>query len=111
MSAQPSLFDWEPPTLADFDGESYSRAHDRLRLNTVLGCVYRSLLHGERWTLHDLTQHCERELGRHVSQTSVSAKLRDLRKTSMGGYDVRSERVGVGGTWVYWLERDASEGG
>lgn len=106
MSAQLRLDDYAPPTLADFDGETYSRSLDRLRLNTVLGCVYRALRDGKRWTLHELTAHCERAIGRHVSQTSVSAKLRDLRKVEMGGFDVRSARAGDSGTWTYWLHQE-----
>jgi hypothetical protein len=107
---QLGLLDWQPPRdsgppdLPHAQGETYSAALDRLRLATVLGCVYRALQDGKRWTLFELARHCEIVLGRKVSETTVSAKLRDLRKTEIGGYDVRSERAGEGGTWVYWLE-------
>lgn len=115
MTAQTDIFEMmmryeppakRPPELPHADGVTYSAEHDRLRLATVLGCVFRALEGGKRWTLHELTEHCERELGRHVSQTSVSAKLRDLRKVAIGGFDVRSERID-GGTWSYWMERKA----
>lgn len=97
--------DYGPPDLPHADGVTYSPSRDRLRLASVLGCVYRALQTGKRWTLHELTEHCEREIGRSVSQTTVSAKLRDLRKEAIGSYDVRSERAGNSGTWIYWMAR------
>ncbi len=91
-----------PPALASHDGATYSRKLDRERLGSVLQSVHRQLATGKRYTLHELHAAVERDLGRTVAQTSVSAKLRDLRKVRCGSLDIRSERAGEGGTWTYW---------
>lgn len=108
MADQQDLFGWKPPApappdLPHFDGETFSPTLDRLRLATVLGAVWRCLSGGKHHTLHELHAAVEADLGRTVSQTSVSSKLRDLRKPDFGAFDVQSERV-KGGTWSYWIE-------
>jgi len=113
--AQLSLTDYtpprdngEPPRLADFDGESYSRALDRVRLNEQLWAVYRALLTGKRWTIRELTEHCERELGKPMSENGIGARLRDLRKERFGGFDIPKDRIGDSGTFVYWLRKEGA---
>lgn len=85
-------------------GDTYDASMDRLRLASILGCCHRAMLNGKRWTLFELARHCERELGRRVSETTVSAKLRDFRQ--LYGLEVPKERVGTSGTWWYWLSSE-----
>lgn len=112
--AQCDLFAWAPrddgapPTRADFAGETYSRAHDRERLATVMGSVWRLLRTGRVYTLPELHAAVEADLGRAVLITSISSKARDLRKRRNGSWPVRCKRVGEGGTWRMWMEEGSA---
>ena len=59
---------------------------------------------GRRWTLYELGAVVEARTGTHYSATTISAKVRDLRKPSHGALDVRCEpRPGARGIWEVWL--------
>jgi hypothetical protein len=59
---------------------------------------------GRRWTLYGLQDEVARITKRYYSPTTISAKLRDLRKTAHGALDVRCEHVaGTVGVWEAWL--------
>ena len=88
---QPELFDWVPPAIyGDRDGETYSQGRDLSRLNAQMRDVYRYMQHGEWRTLADIaarTGHPE---------ASVSARLRDLRKSRFGGFTVERRYIAAG---------------
>lgn len=78
-----------------FDGATYDRAADRMRLTTQLRRVLQYML-GRGWTpLHQIAAALAEPEG------SVSARLRDLRKPKFGEYVVISRRSTDGGTWEY----------
>jgi hypothetical protein len=71
-----------------FDGATYDEKHDRARLNTQLARVYHLMKDGRPRTLEEIRRHTGGEL------TSVSARLRDLRKPKFGGFVVKRTPVG-----------------
>lgn len=86
-----------PLPAAHFDGETYEPELDFTRLTTLLARTYRALQNGEWWTLEELA----RETG--GSESSVSARIRDLRKRKFGAFTVERERV-EGGLHQYRLK-------
>lgn len=80
--------------LATFDGITYSPAADSQRLTRQLDIVRDTLLDHQWHTLADLAV---RSGG---SETSASARIRDLRKARFGGYLVERQRV-RSGLWEY----------
>jgi hypothetical protein len=88
---QVSLFDWTPPQiLGPRDGETFDSARDLSRLNAQCLDVYRYMQHGQWRTLADIsaaTGHPE---------ASVSARLRDLRKPTLGGFTVERRYIARG---------------
>lgn len=94
---QLSLMDWTPPAIyGDRDGETFDRKRDGKRLNAQAAAVFSYMQHGQWRTLADIataTGHPE---------ASVSARLRDLRKPSLGGYTVERRYI-ANGLWQYRL--------
>lgn len=85
----------------DFDGPGLTAA-DRVRLTGQFARVFRVMESGLWLALDEI----EAETG--DPQASISARLRDFRKTKFGGHTVERKRatwVG-GGTWVYRLTRN-----
>lgn len=79
-----------------FDGSTYDPDVDEVRLTSQLGRVYHTMLDGEWWALDGLAAIAK------GSPASVSARLRDLRKTRFGEHVIERTRVG-GGTYLYRL--------
>ncbi len=78
----------------DFDGATYNPSRDKPRLTRLLDRV-RDYMACEQWhTLPEIQSACG------GTETSVSARLRDLRKPKFGGFQVKNEHVG-GGVWRY----------
>lgn len=92
---QSSLFDWTPPAITGpRDGETFDAARDGRRLNAQAADVYRLMRDGKWRTLAEIaaaTDHPE---------ASVSARLRDLRKPTLGGLTVERRHV-ERGVWQY----------
>jgi hypothetical protein len=82
-----------------FDGKTYERDLDGKRLGAQLHSVLNlMLLKNKWWTLAEI----EEETGH--PQSSISARIRDLRKTKFGGYEVERRRVaGKRGLFEYHL--------
>lgn len=57
---------------------------------------------GKRWRLPELRDAVQQRQDKPVLETTISAKLRDLRKHPYGSHDVRSELLS-GRTWVYFV--------
>jgi len=88
----------------DFDGNTYDRSLDLVRLKGVLRAVFSVMCDGDWKTLSQISQEAEQFSGRRCPEAGVSARLRDLRKDKFGGFTVESRRADGGdGTWVYRL--------
>ncbi len=87
LPGQLSLLDWEPPR---FDGATYDHERDHGRLNAQLRDV-RNLMSDKQWrTLSEIAEQTGHPL------QSVSARLRDLRKSKFGGLTVEREYISRG---------------
>ena len=83
-----------------FSGFTYRRELDEDRLTSLLRKVLWCLLNGEWWTLAQLRAGCG------GSEAGISAIIRDLRKTKLGGFTInhrRRETNSKGGLWQYRL--------
>lgn len=96
----------EPPE-PEFDGET-ATPEDAPRLSGQLAVVLEAIQGEKWWTLDELQAFVETRLGRRVTQTSVSARLRDLRKEKFGGHTVERRNEG-GGLFRYRLGRGVSD--
>jgi hypothetical protein len=83
-----------PPPAPDFDGHTYDRDRDGVRLRGLLGAVY-DLMRDHRWRT---VPEIHATVG--GSEAGVSARLRDLRKDKFGGHGVDRRRK-TGGLWEY----------
>jgi hypothetical protein len=84
-----------------FGGRTFNQAIDGKRLSTQLQVVKNLMLDGQWRTL--------KGIGALVGapESSVSARLRDLRKPHFGGYVVDRNRVSEnGGTYIYRVAND-----
>lgn len=98
---QPDLLGWVPPViLGPRHGETYDQARDGKRLDGQMADVFALMRDGQWRTLGEIsgaTGHPE---------ASVSARLRDMRKPSLGGFTVDREHVRKG-LWRYRLRDGA----
>lgn len=78
-----------------FDGATYIKEFDQVRLSKQLQKVFDIMKDGNWRTLEGLSQ-----LTGYPGR-SISARLRDLRKTRFGGHIVERERKENGGTYQY----------
>lgn len=97
---QRSLFDRTPTAKAmpQFSGATYEPKKDHARLGKQMLAVFDAMRGGDWWTLAALEEVTE------YPQSSISARLRDLRKERFGGHLVHRRRRGDGGTFEYRLE-------
>lgn len=79
-----------------FDGVTYDRKQDSKRLLSLLDRVKSIMLSGNWRTLKESKD----ETG--GTESSVSARLRDLRKGKFGGYKIERKRI-IGGLHAYRL--------
>jgi hypothetical protein len=94
---QPDLLSWTPPViLGSRDGETFDAKRDGARLNRQMQTIYEFMADG-RW--HTLFQIAERT---GCPEQSISARLRDLRKSKFGGYEVQRAYI-ANGVWQYRL--------
>ena len=84
--------------MMDFDGATYDSSQDRARLTGQALRVFHKMVHGDWWTLYELS----RATG--DPEASVSARLRDLRKERNGGHKVDRRRSVHGSQWEYRLD-------
>lgn len=85
------------PESARFDGETVE-AQDQARLAGQLGRVWALMQDGQWRTLGEIASACD------CSEAAASARLRDLRKSRFGGYQVDRRRV-AGGLFEYRVQR------
>jgi hypothetical protein len=92
----PKTKTWSPKTgvkPSRFDGETYDAARDEKRLTKQLGRVYAVVRSGDWHTLAEIAERTGDPEG------SISARLRDLRKSRFGSHDIRKRRTG--NTYAY----------
>lgn len=73
--------------IPDFGGNTYDPLKDASRLRKQIDKVRRVMLGGGWHRLAELAEVAE------CSEASASARLRDLRKSQYGGYDVQRRRA------------------
>jgi hypothetical protein len=73
-----------------FSGQTYEPALDNQRLSTQLDAVFAVMADGRWRTLREIA------VATNKPEASVSARLRDLRKTRFGAWNVERERVSGG---------------
>lgn len=100
---QENLFDWTPTPR--FDGPDISEP-DAIRMGRQLDAVYRTLLrHRDSWlTFVEIQHELLKRYAIFASETSVSARLRDLRKQRYGSHVVSCRRRNGGAQREYQLE-------
>jgi hypothetical protein len=82
MTAQATLFDWTPPPVKfgnEFDGVTFEKPRDGIRLNRQLSAVYEVMKDGEWRTLARISEITG------APMQSVSARIRDLSKPKFLG--------------------------
>lgn len=94
----------EPFQGAEFDGETYEPALDRDRLVTQLEAVRQIMADGRWYAIAVLARGCKSLTGKHATEASVSARIRDLRKRKFGGHAIERRRTD-GGLFEYRLIR------
>ena len=88
-----------------FDGATYEPDLDEHRLSKQYRAVHALMLDHQWWTLAQLSRQASARLGKHVSEASASARIRDQRKARFGGHWVERERLD-GGLFRYRLLSD-----
>jgi hypothetical protein len=92
---QPDLFSYTPPQImGDRDGATFNRSRDGVRLNDQCQDVYNFMADNCWHTLreaHERTGHPE---------ASISARIRDLRKSRFGGFTIEKRYI-ENGLWQY----------
>lgn len=83
-----------------FDGATYSAEIDGARLGSQLDRVRDLMLDGQ-WRTIPAIRETIRRPDELMSEASISARLRDLRKGKFGGYVVEHRRVRESGLWEY----------
>jgi hypothetical protein len=86
-----------------FDGQTYDHQLDRKRLTSQLDAVLYLLGDGRWWSVPELTKSVARIVGKSVSDSSTTARLRDLRKPKFGAHQIQSRRRAGGGSFEYRL--------
>jgi len=81
----------------NFDGKTFDKAFDGIRLKRQLDQVRELMKERRWWTLRELWARIQ------GSESAISARIRDLRKPKFGGYTILSRRRSKG-LWEYRLE-------
>jgi len=84
----------------NFDGATYEPEKDQVRLGRQAQAVFDLMIDGDWRTLREISL----QLG--YPEASVSARLRDFRKSRFGGYDIERRRIGDGGLFEYRIRRE-----
>lgn len=84
-----------------FDGETYDEDRDLVRLSRLIDRVQALMKDGQWRTLPQICAAVEAN-----SESSVSARLRDLRKERFGGYNIERQYL-TDGLWRYRMVIEA----
>jgi len=88
-------YDFDEPALW-FDGDTYDPREDETRLGRQMGACTALMSNYKEWTIAHLARAMSARLGRHVSEASASARIRDLRKERFGSHFVDRTRLDNG---------------
>jgi len=89
-------------TFPLFDGRSYEPTRDGDRLNTQLAAVRHILADGRWRTMTEISRELA-AINIYASENSISARIRDLRKSKFGAYDIQRRYI-ENGLWAYRME-------
>jgi hypothetical protein len=90
-------------TLPLFDGRTYLPERDGKRLKSQLEAV-RYVMSDGRWrTIPEIHRELS-VLGFYATETSISSRIRDLRKSKFGAFEVSSQPTNQRGLWAYRIE-------
>jgi hypothetical protein len=92
-----------PESMPLFDGETFDLEFDYERLGAQMQAVY-DVMEDGRW--HFLAEMSE-IVG--APEGSISARLRDLRKSKFGGFVVERKRMGTTGHYAYRLKQPSRQ--
>jgi len=98
MTSQPSLLDWQPPSPPAYGGATFDAERDGLRLNAQCKRVYDVMKDGAWHTLKQISA------ATGDPEASISARIRDLRKSAFGGFRIDREYI-ERGLWKYRMVR------
>ena len=90
-----------------FDGDTYDEQRDGTPLASQLDAVRDAMLNGQWWSYKQLREHLQRHHQIKATDTSLSARIRDLRKIRFGGYSVQSRRK-THREWEYRIDLQVS---
>ena len=80
-----------------YDGKTYEPKLDQIRLSGQTKRVWQAMIKGFWWSLSSLGEYTGDPEG------SISARIRDLRKTKFGSHTIERRREGDSGLFVYRL--------
>lgn len=89
--------------MLDFDGVTYRRGLDQRRLNTQLNVVKKLMEKGEWLTLREIATQTG------FPESSISARIRDLRKPNMFGMRIETRRKPGSESRGIWQYRKAND--
>jgi hypothetical protein len=90
-----------------FDGATFDPNQDGDRLTRQLDAVRRLMLDAQWRTLAEIAVACGYG---EAAVASISARLRDLRKSKFGAHDVERRRRSAGsGTWEYRVRKGSGQ--
>lgn len=89
-------------------GETYLPERDEQRLTTQLDAVQELMKDGRWYTLESLRNQVRSVTQKHATESSISARIRDLRKPEFGGYEMQHRHVS-NGLWEYRMVVDQME--
>lgn len=90
-------------TLPLFDGRTYVPERDGKRLKSLLDAVCHVMSDGKWRTIPEIHRELS-ILGFYGTETSISARIRDLRKPRFGAFEVISQPTDQKGLWAYRIE-------
>lgn len=80
------------PREVAFDGDTYDPRLDHSKFKGLLLEVYRVMSDGRWRQLNEIQAEANATLGEYRSESSIAARLRDLRKAKYGAFDIQRER-------------------
>ena len=83
-----------------FDGDTYDRGRDKPALKAQLDVVREVMEDGNWHSLGEIRTKTEHETGKHATEQSICARIKDLRNDKFGGYNIE-HRCRTGRAWQY----------
>ncbi len=87
---------------------TFDPVQDAERLGLQLKCIRNLMLDGYPRSLREIQLACEKRYGRYFPEASISRRLRELRESKYGGFEMVSTRVSKG-LWDYRIVKGETE--